>query len=94
MSSVSIGAGATSLTVDTHAGRMLYHNVAGAATLTLPAINSSSDSGVAEQVMIQTQRTIKVILLKYTDWNNFKVGDFGLQVANASDTMTGKRSYC
>ena len=40
--SVSIGAGATSLTVDTHAGRMLYHNVAGAATLTLPAINSSS----------------------------------------------------
>ena len=45
--SVSIGAGATSLTVDTHAGRMLYHNVAGAATLTLPAINSSSDSGVA-----------------------------------------------
>ena len=28
--SVSIGAGATSLTVDTHAGRMLYHNVAGA----------------------------------------------------------------
>ena len=45
--SVSIGAGATSLTVDTHAGRMLYHNVAGAATLTLPAINSTADSGVA-----------------------------------------------
>ena len=45
--SVSIAAGATSLTVDAHAGRMLYHNVAGAATLTLPAINSSSDSGVS-----------------------------------------------
>ena len=26
---------------------MLYHNVAGAATLTLPAINSTADSGVA-----------------------------------------------
>ena len=56
--SVSIGAGATSLTVDAHAGRMLYHNVAGAATLTLPAITHHLIQVLQDQVTIQTQRTI------------------------------------
>jgi hypothetical protein len=52
--SVSIAAGATSLTVDSHAGRMLYHNA-------------------SFEIYIGTTKT----------------GDFVLQVANASDTMTG-----
>ena len=86
--SVSIRAGATSLTVDTHAGRMLYHNVAGAATLTLPAINSSSDSGVAgpgnDPNSANNLGASFEIYIGTT-----KTGDFVLQVANASDTMTG-----
>ena len=86
--SVSIAAGATSLTVDSHAGRMLYHNVAGAATLTLPAINSSSDSGVAgpgnDPNSANNLGASFEIYIGTT-----KTGDFVLQVANASDTMTG-----
>ncbi len=86
--SVSIAAGATSLTVDEHAGRMLYHNVAGAATLTLPAINSSSDSGVAgpgnDPNSANNLGASFEIYIGTT-----KTGDFVLQVANASDTMTG-----
>ena len=86
--SVSIGAGATSLTVDTHAGRMLYHNVAGAATLTLPAINSSADSGVAgpgnDPNSANNLGASFEIYIGTT-----KTGSFILQVANASDTMTG-----
>ena len=86
--SVSIAAGATSLTVDTHAGRMLYHNVAGAATLTLPAINSSSDSGVAgpgnDPNSANNLGASFEIYIGTT-----KTGDFVLQVANANDTMTG-----
>ena len=86
--SVSIGAGATSLTVDTHAGRMLYHNVAGAATLTLPAINSSSDSGVAgpgnDPNSANNLGASFEIYIGTT-----KTGSFILQVANANDTMTG-----
>ena len=86
--SVSIGAGATSLTVDTHAGRMLYHNVADAATLTLPAINSSSDSDVAgpgnDPNSANNLGASFEIYIGTT-----KTGDFKLQVANANDTMTG-----
>ena len=86
--SVSIAAGATSLTVDDHAGRMLYHNVAGAATLTLPAINSSSDSGVAgpgnDPNSANNLGASFEIYIGTT-----KTGSFILQVANASDTMTG-----
>ena len=86
--SVSIGAGATSLTVDTHAGRMLYHNVAGAATLTLPAINSSSDSGVAGPGNDpNSANNLGASFEIYIGAD--KSGDFVLQVANASDTMTG-----
>ena len=85
--SVSIGAGATSLTVDSHAGRM-YHNVAGAATLTLPAINSSADSGVAgpgnDPNSANNLGASFEIYIGTT-----KTGSFILQVANASDTMTG-----
>ena len=86
--SVSIGAGATSLTVDTHAGRMLYHNVGGAATLTLPAINSSSDSGVAGPGNDpNSANNLGASFEIYIGAD--KSGDFVLQVANASDTMTG-----
>ena len=86
--SVSIGAGATSLTVDTHAGRMLYHNVAGAATLTLPAINSSSDSGVAGPGNDpNSANNLGASFEIYIGED--KTGSFILQVANANDTMTG-----
>ena len=86
--SVSIAAGATSLTVDSHAGRMLYHNVAGAATLTLPAINSSSDSGVAgpgnDPNSANNLGASFEIYIGTT-----KTGSFILQVANATDVMIG-----
>ena len=71
-----------------HAGRMLYHNVAGAATLTLPAINSSSDSGVAgpgnDPNSANNLGASFEIYIGTT-----KTGSFILQVANANDTMTG-----
>ena len=37
----------TSLTVASHAGRIVHNNAAGAVTYTLPAINANSDSAVA-----------------------------------------------
>ena len=90
--SVSIGAGATSLTVDTHAGRMLYHNVAGAATLTLPAINSSADSGVAgpgnDPNSANNLGASFEIYIGTT-----KTGSFILQVANATDVMIGSALF-
>ena len=86
--SVSIAAGATSLTVDTHACRMLYHNVAGAATLTLPAINSSADSGVAGPGNDpNSANNLGASFEIYIGED--KSGDFVLQVANANDTITG-----
>ena len=71
---------------------MLYHNVAGGATLTLPAIkaadsgvagggndpNSANNLGASFEIYIGTTKT----------------GDFVLQVANASDTMTGNALIC
>ena len=36
-----------SLTVATHAGRIVHNNAAGAVTYTLPAINANADSAVA-----------------------------------------------
>ena len=57
--SVSIGAGATSLTVDTHAGRMLYHNDAdGAIYFDFTCINNQLIQVLQVQVTIQTQQTI------------------------------------
>ena len=37
----------TSLTVATHAGRIVHNDAAGAVTYTLPAVNATADSGVS-----------------------------------------------
>ena len=61
---------------------------AGANTLTLPAINSSSDSGVVR--LGNDPNSANNLGASFEIYiGTTKTGDFVLQVANASDTMTG-----
>ena len=65
---------------------MLYHNVAGAATLTSPAINSSSDSGAAGPGNDPNSANNLGASFEIYIGTTKAGGACNLQVANADDT--------
>ena len=76
------------LTVDSHAGKIVHNDAAGAVTYTLPATNATADSGVAGPDAVLTN--LNNVGAKFTIVNSItKTGDLVVQVANATDVMTG-----
>ena len=77
-----------SLTVASHAGKIVHNDAAGAVTYTLPATNANSDSGVAGPGA--DINNLSNVGAKFTIVNSItKTGDLVVQVANATDVMTG-----
>ena len=78
----------TSLTVATHAGRIVHNDAAGAVTYTLPAVNATADSGVAgpgpDLNNLNNVGATFTIVSSIT-----KTGDLVVQVANSTDVMSG-----
>jgi len=63
----------TSLTVASHAGRIVLNDAAGAVTYTLPAINANSDSAVAGpgsdlNNLSNIGSTFEIFSSNYEDW--------------------------
>jgi len=83
---------ATSLTVASHAGRIVHNNAAGAVTYTLPAINANSDSAVAgpgaDPNNLSNIGATFEIFASIT-----KTGNLIVQVANANDVMVGGAKF-
>ena len=78
----------TSLTVATHAGRIVHNDAAGAVTYTLPAINANSDSAVAGPGA--DLNNLSNIGATFTIFSSItKTGSLIVQVANATDVMVG-----
>ena len=88
----SLSAGATDIitsdNINNYAGRTLYYGSTSAATITLPAINSSSASGVSgpggDYNSQNNIGTSFIFVLGAT-----VTGDFIVKVANSSDTIFG-----
>jgi len=82
----------TSLTVASHAGRIVHNNAAGAVTYTLPAINANSDSAVAgpgaDPNNLSNIGATFEIFASIT-----KTGSLIVQVANANDVMVGGAKF-
>ena len=82
----------TSLTVASHAGRIVHNNAAGAVTYTLPAINANSDSAVAgpgaDPNNLSNIGATFEIFASIT-----KTGNLIVQVANANDVMVGGAKF-
>ena len=77
-----------SLTVATHAGRIVHNDAAGAVTYTLPAVNATADSGVAGPGP-DLNNAINVGAT-FTILNSItKTGDLIVQVANSTEVMSG-----
>ena len=77
-----------SLTVDTHAGRIVHNDAAGAVTYTLPATNANSDSAIAGPGA--DLNNLSNVGAKFEIFNSItKTGDLVVQVANATDVMIG-----
>ena len=78
----------TSLTVATHAGRIVHNDAAGAVTYTLPAVNATADSGVSgpgpDLNNANNVGATFIIISSIT-----KTGSLIVQVANSTDVMTG-----
>ena len=78
----------TSLTVATHAGRIVHNDAAGAVTYTLPAVNATADSGVSgpgpDLNNANNVGATFTIVSSIT-----KTGDLVVQVVNSTDVMTG-----
>ena len=78
----------TSLTVATHAGRIVHNDAAGAVTYTLPAVNATADSDVGgpgpDLNNLNNVGATFTIVSSIT-----KTGDLVVQVANSTDVMTG-----
>jgi len=78
----------TSLTVATHAGRIVHNDAAGAVTYTLPAVNATADSGVSgpgpDLNNANNVGATFTIISSIT-----KTGDLVVQVANSTDVMSG-----
>ena len=73
-----------SLTVDSHAGKIIHNDAAGAVTYTLPATNANADSGIAGPDADLTN--LNNVGAKFTIVNSItKTGDLVVQVANATD---------
>ena len=82
----------TSLTVASHAGRIVHNNAAGAVTYTLPAINANSDSAVAGPgADLNNLSNIGATFEIFASIT--KTGDFVVQVANANDVMVGSAKF-
>ncbi len=82
----------TSLTVASHAGRIVHNNAAGAVTYTLPAINANSDSAVAgpgaDLNNLSNIGASFEIFVSIT-----KTADLVVQVANSNDVMVGSAKF-
>ena len=77
-----------SLTVDSHAGKIIHNDAAGAVTYTLPATVANADSGIAGPDA--DLNNLSNVGAKFTIINSItKTGDLVVQVANATDVMTG-----
>ena len=78
----------TSLTVATHAGRIVHNDAAGAVTYTLPAVNATADSAVGGPG--PDINSLNNVGATFTILNSItKTGDLVVQVANSTDVMTG-----
>ena len=78
----------TSLTVATHAGRIVHNDAAGAVTYTLPAVNATADSAVAGPG--PDINNLNNVGATFTILNSItKTGDLVVQVANSTDVMSG-----
>ena len=82
----------TSLTVASHAGRIVHNNAAGAVTYTLPAINANSDSAVAGPgADLNNLSNIGATFEIFSSIT--KTGDLVVQVANSNDVMVGSAKF-
>jgi len=82
----------TSLTVATHAGRIVHNDAAGAVTYTLPAVNATADSGIAGPG--PSLDNLSNVGATFTIINSItKTGDLIVQVANSTDVMSGGAFY-
>ena len=82
----------TSLTVASHAGRIVHNNAAGAVTYTLPAINANSDSAVAGPgADLNNLSNIGATFEIFASVT--KTGSLVVQVANANDVMVGGAKF-
>ena len=78
----------TSLTVATHAGRIVHNDAAGAVTYTLPAVNATADSGISGPG--PDLNNLNNVGATFTILNSItKTGDLVVQVANSTDVMSG-----
>ena len=78
----------TSLTVATHAGRIVHNDAAGAVTYTLPAVNATADSGIAGPG--PSLDNLSNVGATFTIISSItKTGDLVVQVANSTDVMSG-----
>ena len=82
----------TSLTVATHAGRIVHNDAAGAVTYTLPAVNATADSAVAGPG--PDINNLNNVGATFTIINSItKTGSLIVQVANSTDVMSGSAVY-
>ena len=82
----------TSLTVASHAGRIVHNNAAGAVTYTLPAINANSDSAVAGPgADLNNLSNIGATFEIFASIT--KTGSLIVQVANSNDVMVGSAKF-
>jgi len=82
----------TSLTVATHAGRIVHNDAAGAVTYTLPAVNATADSAVAGPG--PDINNLNNVGATFTIINSItKTGSLIVQVANSTDVMSGGAFY-
>ena len=82
----------TSLTVASHAGRIVHNNAAGAVTYTLPAINANSDSAIAGPgADVNNLSNIGATFEIFSSIT--KTGDLVVQVANSNDVMVGSAKF-
>ena len=77
-----------SLTVDSHAGKIIHNDAAGAVTYTLPATNANADSNIAGPDA--DLNNLSNVGARFEIFNSItKTGDLVVQVANATDVMIG-----
>ena len=82
----------TSLTVATHAGRIVHNDAAGAVTYTLPATNATADSGVSGPG--SDPNSANNIGAKFEIFSSItKTGSLIVKVANATDVMIGSALF-
>ena len=81
-----------SLTVASHAGKIVHNDAADAVTYTLPAINANADSAVAGPgAALNNQSNIGATFEIFSSIT--KTGNLVVQVANANDVMVGSASF-